>query len=1693
MELLPKLNRGNVEVVPAPKHQQRTLLEKLKQWILLPKPQQRKMLTEEDVEVVPAPNTPADDAAGKTEAVDIAPKTSTEDDVEVVPAPKTAAKDPAGKTEAVDIAPKTSMEEDVEVVPAAKTSTVVPAATTTTEEDTETKVDSVTETSAVGTRAKTSSLDPDAKKTAENTPNSHSANNDKELQEGPQDTPASSQNEPSVPGTIKSQDKDNAVEDQNTTAASCGNDEIETVGVEKAHVTVKLPSAAVDSSLGATSSSALAENVIEGGAVKDKSLTPLMSPAPAVDAKDERKLDNDGDKPASGISEKKTAPEGHTNDTDENNSDENNSSGDHNPGTQVEKSDIQKTTDKGEGTSVGESKAASGAQDATTAVPTSLGPTASGESTGADNETPNDGNQPPRVESMPKASGDSEQKVANASGSAALHAVNSGKEETGEKNEVLDVQPGVAASQRNDVGEGGAGDKDRATVDSAAGKETSGGNAPDDVVCESKEVPAVDTSDQDNDSFHTPLEHTEDEPVDFDAKEKETSQEKTDQQQSIGAEVAEKANPTAAAPKSHTDAHITATVVQKPAPIPKLSPEASAAPTNSSPPTEVLVSANSPVPPIGGNTAHPDVLAEKDEGSNSQPSLQHGDDKPPSSVPYGSDTPKPAEAEGPVTLKSESPNVPAEPKQPVATTASSHASLPAKKQLPEATTTKAPASDSNATEAELPASKGDSKSEVASTKVAEVETVEPSNSKDDTVLPKDADADKKTREVLEPAASTKVDATDDVLSSSIAPVANVADTENNEHSLVASPHHPSEASDRPAMSNATGEKKRSRDTEDSLTAQPEDSQPHKKARTPNADTGTDKRSQSAVSGDPTKVDAVDAAKGASDSLDPSKGSSKLPNAVLQGKTDLASKAHTAGDTSAGAMATTPGTALNESPGQTKIVSEDKAAVKEAASESQENSKAKADAQDPSVESIFWPPKPTEPEPRVEPKRCDVNRLKMAIFSASSLVHRGSGFEKLFSQYWRSLSLIVAARESDDLPKLRGVVNAFLKTRKLQRLHNKLIMALIRRSHQEIVPVSEVTGVVPSSCRDRVEILPVGKRKRPKEVVKPPSKTKETLAVPDKTGQTFPRRPAPYALPLFQDGTQQDVERVPLESDQSASMPGAMVVDPRVREIVHSEGMRVSENAVWLFVVAVKEYAKSMISKTVQSKEAIRKHRIPPKPESRTILCKPNPKTKAISKKDSHDKKSNAKRKVSLDQNRVISATDLSMVGGKMQMGPIGSLGGTVSRLACERTTFAPTNSNNVLKGGAFDEVRSFLTSELWSASLEKQNELRGRRLQAKSSASPKPPNNEGQNENASAKKEDFSAPKPAAKQQTTAAERRTSRSPVPGLGRGGKNLGLGRGAKNLAALMARTSAAAPRPANPPSGAPKPAASSEPAQSTTSSAAAAAVEPKQGATAPSAAAPSSTATSASSAAPVNPASAVVPVPAPAPAAAPPAAATPPPQDQPATTPEKKGNPNQVVRRGRGLGKKNLAFMRARVPAVKPNEASDDGGNAKTGNAPAPGGGPAPANVSPQASTAATSASQNASATVAQATAQTPSSVSTTRQSWAGPQGPQQFATGVSAASGNTMMNAMAPSRPGTIPAAKPPVQVVKPVNGQGGKNLNAMMPPPATGRLPQNPSNQMVAGTIPHAGNAMPSSANQPNQNQSTNPNKPTQVPPQSNL
>lgn len=80
----------------------------------------------------------------------------------------------------------------------------------------------------------------------------------------------------------------------------------------------------------------------------------------------------------------------------------------------------------------------------------------------------------------------------------------------------------------------------------------------------------------------------------------------------------------------------------------------------------------------------------------------------------------------------------------------------------------------------------------------------------------------------------------------------------------------------------------------------------------------------------------------------------------------------------------------------------------------------------------------------------VSQLKMALFLETSKAHRGNGPERIFSEYWESLGEYITLGSNKGLKVVRSGLNSscagieailqsFLKTRKMKRLHNKLVL------------------------------------------------------------------------------------------------------------------------------------------------------------------------------------------------------------------------------------------------------------------------------------------------------------------------------------------------------------------------------------------------------------------------------------------------------------------------------------------------------------------------------------------------------------------------------------------------------------------------------------------------------------------------------
>ena len=71
----------------------------------------------------------------------------------------------------------------------------------------------------------------------------------------------------------------------------------------------------------------------------------------------------------------------------------------------------------------------------------------------------------------------------------------------------------------------------------------------------------------------------------------------------------------------------------------------------------------------------------------------------------------------------------------------------------------------------------------------------------------------------------------------------------------------------------------------------------------------------------------------------------------------------------------------------------------------------------------------------------MNRVKLLLYTTGSKIHRGRGFERIFGMYWDAICLRLSRPLNGNAYKrCDQAISAFLKSRKLRKIHNKFVMS-----------------------------------------------------------------------------------------------------------------------------------------------------------------------------------------------------------------------------------------------------------------------------------------------------------------------------------------------------------------------------------------------------------------------------------------------------------------------------------------------------------------------------------------------------------------------------------------------------------------------------------------------------------------------------
>lgn len=241
---------------------------------------------------------------------------------------------------------------------------------------------------------------------------------------------------------------------------------------------------------------------------------------------------------------------------------------------------------------------------------------------------------------------------------------------------------------------------------------------------------------------------------------------------------------------------------------------------------------------------------------------------------------------------------------------------------------------------------------------------------------------------------------------------------------------------------------------------------------------------------------------------------------------------------------------------------------------------------------------------------------------------------------------------------------------------------MRRSLKTTAPISDISQPLPRHLRDRIAVI-APKTPQLKRLVTEEMDTCSSTLDLQSERKKLKTEPISYGPSVI---TLEDAhERHPPVPDRvSTRISGAMIIDPHVRKLAESANMKVSEHAVWLMVVAVKEFSQAVLLKTLGIIKAVDAGHTPPR------LTRPaaGPQSTWITANDISPKSTAPTGRM-----RCITSSDLHAVIANLPT-TTRSLSGWVSRSVFERSLNASLNSSLVLGGRAFHEVKKHIVSSI---------------------------------------------------------------------------------------------------------------------------------------------------------------------------------------------------------------------------------------------------------------------------------------------------------------------------------------------------------------------------------------------------------------
>lgn len=253
---------------------------------------------------------------------------------------------------------------------------------------------------------------------------------------------------------------------------------------------------------------------------------------------------------------------------------------------------------------------------------------------------------------------------------------------------------------------------------------------------------------------------------------------------------------------------------------------------------------------------------------------------------------------------------------------------------------------------------------------------------------------------------------------------------------------------------------------------------------------------------------------------------------------------------------------------------------------------------------------------------------------------------------------------------------------------------MKRTTRVLVPYPDISEHIPHKWRDRVKVKII------ESIVTPEIDEDLASPAPENTSLIFAEVPHvdledPYKetwnfVSNDSDSSREVSEPKGMEST-SPCIPGAIVVDPLLREAAEAKGLKVTNNAVWILIVALREHTRNVLKNSMVLKKALESGQVYP-----PALHYPNVLAFSTRKDGKQHEKPSAPVKQS-GPKRLINCMDILAAAERLPSGQIGSSGGSVSRLSLEQSFQTAFNSiPSCIADNGFRYVQHFVSNELMS-------------------------------------------------------------------------------------------------------------------------------------------------------------------------------------------------------------------------------------------------------------------------------------------------------------------------------------------------------------------------------------------------------------